>query len=62
MSRLIVVSNRMGDPTKPASGGLAVALNGALNARGGVWMGWSGNLTDTAPGQGDVHVRDHGHI
>ena len=62
MSRLIVVSNRMGNPSKPASGGLAVALNGALNAQGGVWMGWSGNLTDTAPGQGDLHVQEHGHV
>ena len=40
--RLVVVSNRMGDPRKPASGGLAVALNGALRDRGGIWMGWSG--------------------
>ncbi|MEL7230069.1 MAG: hypothetical protein AAGK38_09200 [Pseudomonadota bacterium] len=48
MSRLIVVSNRMGDPSKPPSGGLAVALNGALNELGGIWMGWSGNITNTA--------------
>ena len=44
--RLVVVSNRMGDPRKPASGGLAVALNGALRSRGGVWVGWSGEIAE----------------
>ncbi|MFD0915819.1 trehalose-6-phosphate synthase [Pseudahrensia aquimaris] len=62
MSRLIVVSNRMGDPRKPAKGGLAVALNGALNEIGGVWMGWSGTITDTAPGEGQLHVVEEGKI
>lgn len=42
MSRLIVVSNRVPDPARPATGGLAVALKSALEARGGIWMGWSG--------------------
>ncbi len=48
MSRLVVVSNRVPAP-KPggaSAGGLAVALSGAMEARGGVWFGWSG---DTAP-------------
>lgn len=62
MSRLIVVSNRMGDPRKPAKGGLAVALNGALNAVGGIWMGWSGNITETAHGEGKVHTVEDGKI
>ncbi len=40
--RLIVVSNRI--PTEAApSGGLVVALHDALKARGGVWIGNSGN-------------------
>lgn len=43
MSRLVVVSNRVPDPAKgPPAGGLAVALNSALEKMGGVWMGWTG--------------------
>ena len=45
MSRLVVVSNRVPVPEKggtAAAGGLAVALQSALEARGGVWLGWSG--------------------
>ncbi|MGH8426590.1 MAG: alpha,alpha-trehalose-phosphate synthase (UDP-forming) [Gammaproteobacteria bacterium] len=42
--RLVVVSNRVAVPRagKPASGGLAVAVNSALVARGGLWFGWDG--------------------
>ena len=46
MSRLIVVSNRVPDPRRPAAGGLATALTAALQARGGIWMGWSGECCD----------------
>lgn len=45
MSRLIVVSNRVPVPDKKGTapaGGLAVALQSALEARGGLWLGWSG--------------------
>jgi trehalose 6-phosphate synthase len=62
VSRLIVISNRLGDPSKPPSGGLAVALNGALNALGGVWMGWSGTISDTAKSDGDVHTQQAGKV
>jgi len=41
MSRLVVVSNRVGDPRKPTAGGLAVALGEALASAGGLWFGWS---------------------
>ena len=59
--RLVVVSNRLGDPSKPASGGLAVALNGALNEIGGVWLGWSGETyAADAPPENDLHVREAG--
>lgn len=44
MGRLVVVSNRVADPRKTASGGLAVALGQALEATGGLWFGWSGKL------------------
>lgn len=45
MSRLIVVSNRVPvpKPGTPPAGGLAVALSGAMEARGGLWFGWSGD-------------------
>src|SRR3981081_4448039 len=45
VGRLVVVSNRVPLPSSsaaPAAGGLAVALEAALKARGGLWFGWSG--------------------
>ncbi|MTI16784.1 trehalose-6-phosphate synthase [Rhodobacteraceae bacterium RKSG542] len=47
MSRLVVVSNRVG-PIKDSgrAGGLAVALVDTLKAMGGVWFGWSGEVSD----------------
>ena len=47
MSRLIAVSNRV--PTRKATGsvgGLAVGLEAALKARGGIWFGWSGETSE----------------
>jgi trehalose 6-phosphate synthase len=53
MGRLVVVSNRIGDPRKPAAGGLAVALGDALSRSGGLWFGWSGRIVEGgAPGEG----------
>jgi len=57
--RLIVVSNRMGDPGKPAQGGMAVALNQALITIGGIWLGWSGEITHRT---GALHVRESGPV
>ena len=53
MSRLIVISNRVsaGMGKKGAQGGLAVALSAALREMGGIWFGWSGELTDEFTGQ-----------
>ena len=49
MGRLVVVSNRVADLTKPTqSGGLAVGLSDALKRRGGLWVGWSGETAETA--------------
>lgn len=49
MSRLVVVSNRVGPIRGSArAGGLAVALTEALQDRGGVWFGWSGKISDEA--------------
>jgi trehalose 6-phosphate synthase len=50
MARLIVVSNRVPIPEKGGlapAGGLAVALQAALQERGGIWMGWSGKSSGT---------------
>jgi trehalose 6-phosphate synthase len=54
MSRLIVISNRVSAATggdKGAQGGLSVALTAALREMGGIWFGWSGELTDEFTGQ-----------
>ncbi len=52
MGRLVVVSNRVADPRKSAAGGLAVALGQALEATGGLWLGWSGKVTEGDAGAG----------
>ena len=45
--RLVVVSNRVGPLVSGGrAGGLAVAMADALRERGGVWFGWSGNLSE----------------
>ena len=46
--RLVVVSNRIAAGTAGAatSGGLAVAIEAALKANGGIWFGWSGEVSD----------------
>ena len=55
MSRLVVISNRVAPVRRGggtgAEGGLAVALQGALKDRGGVWFGWSGETTTGEPGE-----------
>ena len=49
MSRLIVISNRV-SAGGGAQGGLAVALTAALREHGGIWFGWSGDVTDQFTG------------
>ena len=46
--RLVVVSNRVTQTAgaRPDSGGLAVAIRSALQQSGGIWFGWSGELTN----------------
>src|SRR5690606_10722166 len=54
MSRLIVISNRVSAVTEGepgAQGGLSVALTAALREMGGIWFGWSGEVTDEFTGQ-----------
>jgi trehalose 6-phosphate synthase len=52
--RLVIVSNRVGDPRKAAAGGLAVALGDALSKSGGLWFGWSGKVSEDRA-SGEVH-------
>ena len=50
--RLVVVSNRIAmeaPGSKGASGGLAVAVLAALRSSGGIWFGWSGDISDAPP-------------
>ncbi len=61
VSRLVVVSNRVPDPDRPPQGGLAVAVQAALNERGGIWMGWSGR-TSGAKEPGPLTIREEGAI
>ncbi len=53
MSRLVVVSNRVApvDEGKSSTGGLAVAVLAALKRMGGIWFGWSGEVTTTPAAQ-----------
>jgi trehalose 6-phosphate synthase len=48
LARLVVVSNRVAMPRERLSraGGLAVALREALQAHGGLWFGWSGEVSE----------------
>lgn len=47
MTRLVVVSNRVPLPSAgQRAGGLAVALDGLMEKRGGLWFGWSGRIVD----------------
>ena len=48
MSRLVVVSNRVPVPsgTRRPQGGLATGVLSALEARGGLWFGWSGKISE----------------
>jgi trehalose 6-phosphate synthase len=45
VGRLVIVSNRVAHPRAAATaGGLATGLIEALRGRGGVWVGWSGDV------------------
>src|SRR3569623_1742366 len=55
MSRLVVVSNRVWPARGEAlAGGLAVAIASALHDRGGLWVGWSGKITDQPADQAQL--------
>jgi trehalose 6-phosphate synthase len=60
--RLVVVSNRVSLPTasSPAAGGLAVALEATLAAKGGLWFGWSGKTCDDP--HAEPQIQAHGRV
>jgi len=64
MSRLVVISNRVAVPkargATGAQGGLAGALQAALEDRGGLWFGWSGQEAEE-PGD-TVHLQRAGRV
>ncbi|MBF6025694.1 alpha,alpha-trehalose-phosphate synthase (UDP-forming) [Lysobacter niastensis] len=60
MKRLVIVSNRVALPGIAQPGGLAVALQGALEETGGLWFGWSGNIDPNDSGR--LHDEVSGNI
>ena len=63
MARLVVISNRVADPRKPAAGGLAVAVGESLQQSGGLWFGWSGTIVEDGPtGEGELHKHQAGKV
>jgi len=58
--RLVVVSNRvaMADPGGKAAGGLAVGILAALRQSGGIWFGWSGEVSEVPPAAAEVIEND----
>ena len=58
VSRLVVVANRVviSTDTKARAGGLAVALQDALQEHGGIWFGWSGKTVPRTPAEPTITV------
>ena len=62
MTRLVVVSNRVGPLSDEGkAGGLAVGLADALRQRGGVWFGWSGEVSEEGT-FGQLHLQTEGEV
>lgn len=62
MSRLIIMSNRVSKPkarsSEASQGGLTVALSSALRESGGIWFGWSGQVTPSFTGRMQLSRND----
>ncbi|MCB2048801.1 MAG: trehalose-6-phosphate synthase [Novosphingobium sp.] len=62
MGRLVVISNRVAVAkargAAGAQGGLAGALNSALQDYGGIWFGWSGQESEEPAGQVNLQRND----
>jgi trehalose 6-phosphate synthase len=62
LSRLVVVSNRVAlpqDGSTGGEGGLAVAVRAALLEAGGLWFGWSGELSPRKATKPKVSTHDN---
>jgi trehalose 6-phosphate synthase len=58
VKRLVCVSNRISLPRRGATpGGLAVGVLAALRHTGGVWFGWSGEISEVPAEQPEVLTR-----
>ena len=44
--KLIIVSNRVSYDEKPQSGGLAAAIQDTFKSINGMWIGWSGEISE----------------
>ena len=65
MGKLIIISNRVPLPDKHGNapaGGLAVALQAALEEKGGLWMGWSGKVISDNLQQPQLNIQKHDNI
>jgi trehalose 6-phosphate synthase len=61
VKRLVCVSNRISVPGNGSgAGGLAVGLTAAMSRSGGVWLGWSGEISETP--SDNPQVVTHGNI
>lgn len=59
MNRVVAVSNRVSLPRRGAvPGGLAVGLLAAMQARGGLWFGWNGDIADGPQQSTEVTRKD----
>lgn len=60
MGRLVVVSNRIAlpDTSKNGAGGLAVGLLDALKAHGGLWFGWSGEISEVTGEEETLQIQE----
>ena len=59
MSRLVAVSNRVTVPRRVVPpGGLALGVHAAMQSRGGLWFGWSGEIADREPESARIVIRD----
>lgn len=59
MSRLVAVSNRVSIPRRgTAPGGLAVGVLAAMQARGGLWFGWSGEVVEHGGAEPEIVTRN----
>lgn len=62
MTRIVVVSNRVGPLSDTGrAGGLAVALVDVLRERGGLWFGWSGDISEEGT-FGPLQASDEGNV